>query len=162
MNLRQRRWLELVKDYDLRINYHPGKANVVADALSRKPAKLNALMDSLPPELYEEIMQLNLAITDTCLTSILEVAPTLEEEIRRAQADDKVLRIYVQKLHQGQAPDFTMDQQGSLRFRGRLCVPNQETLKKKYWQKHMKRHTQFTQVVPKCMRTFVRYSGGME
>jgi hypothetical protein len=34
MNLRQGRWLELIKDYDLRINYHPGKANVVADALS--------------------------------------------------------------------------------------------------------------------------------
>jgi hypothetical protein len=33
-NLRQRRWLELIKDYDLGINYHPGEANVVADALS--------------------------------------------------------------------------------------------------------------------------------
>ena len=36
LNLRQRRWLELLKDYDLVIDYHPEKANVVADALSRK------------------------------------------------------------------------------------------------------------------------------
>ncbi|KAA3473868.1 Retrotransposon protein [Gossypium australe] len=36
LNLRQRRWLELLKDYDLVIDYHPGKANMVADALSRK------------------------------------------------------------------------------------------------------------------------------
>ena len=34
--MRQRRWLELIKDYDLEIQYHEGKANVVADALSRK------------------------------------------------------------------------------------------------------------------------------
>jgi hypothetical protein len=36
MNLRQRRWLELIKDYELEVHYHPGKANVAADALSRK------------------------------------------------------------------------------------------------------------------------------
>jgi hypothetical protein len=36
LNLRQRRWLELIKDYDLEIQYHPGKENVVADALSHK------------------------------------------------------------------------------------------------------------------------------
>ena len=39
LNLRQRRWLELIKDYDCEILYHPGKANVVADALSRKGRK---------------------------------------------------------------------------------------------------------------------------
>ncbi len=36
LNMRQRRWLELLKDYDMQIQYHPGKANTVADALSRK------------------------------------------------------------------------------------------------------------------------------
>ena len=36
LNMRQRRWLELIKDYNLKVHYHPGKANVVVDALSRK------------------------------------------------------------------------------------------------------------------------------
>ena len=36
LNMRQRRWIELIKDYDCTIEYHPGKVNVVADALSRK------------------------------------------------------------------------------------------------------------------------------
>jgi len=44
LNMRQRRWLEFLKDYDFQLSYHPGKANVVADALSRKSLNMSALM----------------------------------------------------------------------------------------------------------------------
>jgi hypothetical protein len=36
LNMRQRRWLELIKDYELEVHYHPGKANIVVDMLSHK------------------------------------------------------------------------------------------------------------------------------
>jgi hypothetical protein len=51
LNLRQRRWLELIKDYDLGINYHPGKANVVASALSRRSHVSQLVVDSMQFEL---------------------------------------------------------------------------------------------------------------
>jgi hypothetical protein len=62
LNLRQRRWFELIKDYDLGINYHPGKANVVADALSRRSHASQLVVDSMPFKLCEEFDKLNLRI----------------------------------------------------------------------------------------------------
>ena len=50
LNLRQSRWLELIKDYDMRLNYHPGKANVVEDALSRKSYINTLITGGLPQE----------------------------------------------------------------------------------------------------------------
>jgi hypothetical protein len=47
--MRQRRWLELIKDYDCGINYHPGKANMVADALSKKSTVELLLLGFLNP-----------------------------------------------------------------------------------------------------------------
>jgi hypothetical protein len=57
--MRQRRWLELIKDYELEIHYHPGKANVVADALSRK-SQLNMMAaHRMPYELAKEFDRLS-------------------------------------------------------------------------------------------------------
>jgi hypothetical protein len=64
LNLRQRRWLELIKDYDLGINYHPRKANVVADALSCKKYCNATFTKKIRPELHKEIKYLNLAIVN--------------------------------------------------------------------------------------------------
>jgi hypothetical protein len=80
LNLRQRRWLELIKDYDLGINYHPVKANVVADALSHKKHCNATFAKRIRPELHKEIKYLNLVIVNDT-TIAMEVEPTLDAEI---------------------------------------------------------------------------------
>jgi hypothetical protein len=54
LNLRQHRWLELIKDYDIRINYHPGKANGIVDALSHKKYYNATFARRMRPELHQK------------------------------------------------------------------------------------------------------------
>jgi hypothetical protein len=91
LNLRQRRWLKLIKDYDVEINYHPGKANVVADTLSHKKYCNAAFAKRMRPELCQEIRYLNLAMVNETAMAV-EVEPMLEAEIRKAQLDDEKLK----------------------------------------------------------------------
>jgi hypothetical protein len=62
LNMSQRRWLELIKDYDLEVHYHPGKANVLADALSRKIHCNHLEMEPVSEPLCEEMRMLNLEV----------------------------------------------------------------------------------------------------
>ncbi|WVZ80327.1 hypothetical protein U9M48_027813 [Paspalum notatum var. saurae] len=70
LNMRQRRWLELIKDYDIEIHYRPGKANVVADALSRKSYADMALGFMMPHELCEEFERLSLYKNRICVPNV--------------------------------------------------------------------------------------------
>jgi hypothetical protein len=88
-NLRQRRWLELIKDYDLGINYHPGKANVAADAFSRRSHVSQLVVDSMPFELCEEFNKLNLRIIATMEATEMEVGSNRLQEIRKGQVEDE-------------------------------------------------------------------------
>ena len=76
LSLRQCRWLELIKDYDLDIHYHPGKANLVADALSRKGQVHATIVTQLPDELAEDFERLNLGIVAHAEVVTIEVEST--------------------------------------------------------------------------------------
>jgi ribonuclease HI len=128
LNLRQRRWLELIKDYDLGINYHPGKANVVADALSRKKYCNATFVRRMQPELWREIEYLNLGILSEAKVT-MEVEPTLEVEIREGQLEDAKLKEIRQLIRDNKTSDFSEDSQGTLWLGKRICVPNLKPIK---------------------------------
>jgi hypothetical protein len=83
LNMRQQRWLELIKDYELEVHYHPGKANVIADALSRKahfnnmPA-IRLIGEESSIRVLPELSLFNIALT-----------PTLRDEVRVAYKNDE-------------------------------------------------------------------------
>jgi hypothetical protein len=81
LNLRQRKWLELIKDYDLDIRYHHGKANVVADTLSRKHYYNNLMVQKEQPALYEEMEKLTLEIVEEGHMNELRVRYMLEDQV---------------------------------------------------------------------------------
>jgi hypothetical protein len=77
INLRQKRWLELIKDYDLGINYHPGKANVVANALSHRSHVSQLVVDSMLFKLCEEFNKLSLNIVANIEVMKMDVGSSL-------------------------------------------------------------------------------------
>jgi hypothetical protein len=127
--MRQQRWLELIKDYELEIHYHPGKANVVADALSRK-SQVNMLAAHLMPfELAKEFDRLNLGFLNNTQGVIIELEPTLEQDIRKGQKDDEKVNEIRQLIRDGKGKDFREDAEGVVWFKDRLCVPDIKSIR---------------------------------
>jgi hypothetical protein len=87
----QHKWLESIKDFDIGINYHPGKANVIAGALNHKNYCNATFFRTMIPELCHENRYLNLAIVMDAAMEV-EVEPTLDTEIRKAQLEDEKLK----------------------------------------------------------------------
>jgi hypothetical protein len=129
LNLRQCRWLELIKDYDLEIHYHPGKANLVVDALSRKEHVLAAIVTQLPDELVEDFETLNLGIVAHAEGITIEVEPTLEQEIHKGHIGDAKIQEMKDLMAEGRGPYFIEDEQGTIWFKNRICVPKIDSLR---------------------------------
>ena len=96
--------MELIKDYNLDLQYHPGKANVVADTLSRKAHCNTIKLQPLKPELAKELKQLNLQIVRLRTVNTLKIQSTLEEQIARAQNEDRYLNAMKRNTGSEKAP----------------------------------------------------------
>jgi hypothetical protein len=125
--MRQRRWLELIKDYDLEIHYHPGKANVVADALSRKAHYNHLPFVSISGE------ESSVRVSPIMAQYNVTLTPVLRGEIIAAQSIDTGVAHIERRLTEGD-PNvncFHMDEKGTLWFMDRLVVPKNHGLHKK-------------------------------
>ena len=98
--------MELIKDYDMKLHYHPGKANVVADTLSRKSHVNTLMMGELPRKLAENLRELCLEIVPRGYVAVLEIQSTLMDKIREAQNTDKEIVEIKEKMRKGKPRDF--------------------------------------------------------
>ncbi|WVZ92193.1 hypothetical protein U9M48_038277, partial [Paspalum notatum var. saurae] len=131
LNMRQRRWLELIKDYDLEIHYHPGKANVVADALSRR-AHCNVI-DARPTArvICWEMDEIEMPVEFLIELYNISIEPTLRDLIVEAQKHDPGMAHIREGIAEAKRDCFTLDNQGVLWFKNRLVVPKDMELRKK-------------------------------
>jgi hypothetical protein len=104
--------LELIKDYDPRINYHPEKANMVADALSHRSHVNQLVVDSMPFELCEEFDKLNLRIVTNIEAMEMEVGSNLLQEIRKGQVEDEKIQEIKRNIKEEKSPDLSEDEEG--------------------------------------------------
>src|SRR4051812_47856619 len=86
--MRKRRWIELIKDYYMGIHYHPGKANVVADALSRFPCRLNSMILIEQPSLHKELEDFRMELVSEGFLDSIELQPTLISQIKEEQKEN--------------------------------------------------------------------------
>jgi len=128
-NLRQRRWIELIKDYDVGISYTPGKANVMSDALSRKSYCNNLMSQQYQTLLHENFQKLNLEIVPYGFLSTLVVKPTLEDQIKASQKHARGIRHIKANIASGKAKCFTLDDEGVVYFENRIVLPKNKNLR---------------------------------
>jgi hypothetical protein len=154
--------LKLIKDYDLGINYHPEKANVVADALSRRTHVSQLVVDSMTFELCEEFDKLNLRIVANTEAKQMEVGSNLLQEIRNGQVEDEKIQEIKRNIKEEKSPGFLKDEEGVLWYKGRICVPNIKELKDKILHKAQESAYSIHSGGTRCTMISMPLIGGME
>jgi hypothetical protein len=132
--MRQRRWLELIKDYNCYILYHSGMVNVVANALSRKSRSevLNSMI--APDQLAQQMGMIKLSVTPTeeqVALATLVIRPLIFDRIKMAQENDLELQELMEKANHDDAPGFHFTDDNLLRTGdARTVIPNDAELRR--------------------------------
>lgn len=124
--------MEFIKDYEFTLKYHPGKENVVADALSRKRVHLSSIaMKGL--ELLEKFRDLDLNLnfsTNKVHCGMITIENELMNEIVALQGADEEIQEKRKLIEIGKAPEFKVGSDNFLRCNMSVCVPNNTELRK--------------------------------
>nr|XP_016441064.1 PREDICTED: uncharacterized protein LOC107766740 [Nicotiana tabacum] len=130
-------WLELLKDYDVDILYHPGKANIVANALSRKSMGSLSHVEADKVKMTKylcHLANLQVRLVDAEGGRILvqnTAKSSLVTEVKERQHEDPELIKLRERIPQQRQPLFELTGDGVLRYQGRLCVPTVGELRAK-------------------------------
>ena len=111
--------MELIKDYDCVIDYHPGKANIVADDLSRKSIQTLRALNA----------HLSLSDDGTVMAELI-ARPSLLNQVLEAQKKDEKISTIINQIGNGKETEFTVNENGVLYYKDRVCVPNCDDLRK--------------------------------
>jgi hypothetical protein len=121
----------LIKDYDLTINYTPGKANVVTDALSRKSTDTQSMNRELPKESLMDLERLEIQCLELKSLGSLSTMKVMEERhsdlkytIFQRQGEDAFIAEEIRRIEEGRPSEFRLGDFNSLWFHDRICVPD--------------------------------------
>ncbi|XP_070032748.1 uncharacterized protein [Nicotiana tomentosiformis] len=134
LNPRKRMWLELLKDYECNIIYHPGKANVVADALTRRSMGILIRLFVVERPIGKESQKIARQGVhfdekyDGRLIASMGTKSTLVEQVKAKQFVDPSLLKLKEGVLSGKIKNFALDENGVMRLDGRLCMTNVEDL----------------------------------
>ena len=132
LNMRQLRWMEFLEDYDFTLHYHPGKANVVADALSRKSQGVLASIASREWWMLETVGQFRLQYDEQAQGTLgsLMATPSLLSRVIESQGQDAELVSIRDRVQSGTVDEgWAIHTYVSLRYRGRVVVPQSMELR---------------------------------
>ena len=111
--------MELIKDYDCVIDYHQGKVNVVADDLSRKSIQTLRALNA------------HLSLSDDGIVMAELIArPSLLNQVLEAQKKDEKIATIINQIGNGKETEFTVNENGVLYYKDRVCVPDCDDLRK--------------------------------
>ena len=124
--MRQCRWMEYLEDYDFTLHYYPGKANVVADALSQKSRGVLASVAFREWQMLETVGQIRLQYSEQAQGTLgnLVAMLSLLGRVIESQGQDAELVSIRDRVQSGTRDEgWTIHSDGSLRYSGRVMVP---------------------------------------